>query len=459
MITEWHCAFLAKEALRVCFDVGEDPFTEDDAFHAATLVTGLYDRYQLRREDQPHGSTDELYAYLMRIAQEQFGFQAERHAQFVRTIKMHDLISDNGEGRFGKFLEKHRVTATEFLLIGMVTLDALQALPNGISEDALSLRVQESGISGDVQVKVKSFLQMVTASPEWFREKLKELGPTLLGQERNMTNPIFLKPIVQSGGSLICPALGVFFERITVGLHWDFLDLVVGNRPMVQEITSWIGRNFEAYVGELLRYRYDPKVVFEEREYRKRGVAWRTPDWMLFSEKDAVVFECKTTRFTVAERNNLDMETIHSRLKQDIYGAVTNFEIKDADIINRIDTLSSLPSVRRIDNVIVTLERWLPEPVVMKIVEDLRSAGNQGRTSWHLMHIEQLELAVFLWSPQELIKVLREKLTAAPDDMYRSYFWNIRNNRAAVGFSAFFDKIFDAWLLKSGILLSSSENA
>jgi hypothetical protein len=113
------------------------------------------------------------------------------------------------------------------------------------------------------------------------------------GYEIYEYNPLVARPIVKlADGSHSLPVPGLLLERITAGIYYDLA------ARFGREFQSYLGDAFEFYVGRLFEHRNDLEIIGEE-EFGPKRRRRKSSDWLVASNGEAFLLECKTKRLRI----------------------------------------------------------------------------------------------------------------------------------------------------------------
>ena len=425
--TEWQCAFLAQELMRVGALQDGAPFQVGGAdVRAMHLANGLEDYFQINDSGDEQEATSLRLAFLIRSANEQFIFQVDRSNLLARHLSLYDVLPRELAtiDLPGEFLQRYALTIRDFMAIGFVVFTLLVELKKPI----FSLDVFLEGTTGrlkDVVTKeaMQRFAGATSRAIESFRTRLEELGVPPPGLEKDWLNVLWRCPLVNLGDSYTVPSVGMLLQRFTAGLYFDFLDVREGDGKRVNELTSDIGRIFERHVGAELGEHFNQDELFAETEYYVGKQKWDGPDWTLIEGTKATLFECKSLRTTKAIAEYGNPETVVAKLKS-VTDAIARFQTKAEHIKDKLGPMAAWPTVDDFEFVIVTLDPWWPELLVKQLINNKLAGSPGANVRYHLIWVEQLERLGAYRKTGTIFDLLRRRWSADANSDTRKYLFD-----------------------------------
>jgi hypothetical protein len=165
-------------------------------------------------------------------------------------------------------------------------------------------------------------------------------------------------------------------------------------------------------VGDELAEHFGVGELWPEHVYGGGGL--RGPDWTVVEGRHATVFECKTSRLTLDEREAARISDIRARLRKDIVPALQRLPDKIEHLRRRNRGLEQWPEIDEVECVIVTLEPWWPETVTRELIREELRGHPAASLRYHLMWVEQLEQLGSFRARATIFDVLRSRWSVPP---------------------------------------------
>jgi hypothetical protein len=294
----------------------------------------------------------DLSSFLVRIAYEQFPFQASVFKDLARTQALFGEAAGEADQDVitPQFWEETLGCAlTDFVGIGMfMNIGAL--CNDGYYDPGWLYQANFEAVRRELprETVEPAAERFFLASPNEFRSTAlrHELADRYL--RRFEFNPLVVHPFVrQPDGRFIAPVPRYALARVTPGgLYY------IGMEHAGVQFTEALGLTFEHYVGNQLRL-LGPEVLLHDVEYQK---GQKTADWIAVFPDLVVIAEAKATPLSESARHGGDrLETDLARAPGKARGQIA----RTADLIrDRHPALCDVPSDREIVGLVVTMEPY-----------------------------------------------------------------------------------------------------
>ncbi len=359
-----------------------------------------------------------LVQFLVRTAYEQFPLQQNIKNLISRALHLFEILPRELMGsRHALDLDSifRQVTGLgirEFLQYGFLCWATSTKRPFFRSSEFVAY---QQSLSFFTEEGMKHFLGHVASDYEQFRDaaKREEAGLSWAKQAFNsLWQWPIIRPTVKEFGEYVVPIPRLQLHRVTDGLYYDFLN------PQLPEATrdrflTFFGDVFQAYVGKLLQPYYGPSELFAEMPY---GRGQTTVDWMAVENRTAILFECKSKRFTkMSKRIALRDDLIRDLKLAIVGGAKQIFETQQA-VLQKAPGLEPLHGVEQaLPLLIVSEPLYLANtPLLRELVRsELKNAGLEG-FDFQVISVRELEYLLPFKEKRPITDILTEKFQS-PD--------------------------------------------
>jgi len=431
MASDWLCAFVAQEVLRIASDLGPDSLQERSLARAFKIAHGIEDYFQIKKREGLSGRDlrDAERSFFFRTADEQFGPQAKRWHLIPRYLSLLETIPLQ-VGRAadpdlaGEFNSMFGLSLREFMAIGVAILGMTLSTAGAPFTDKMLLNTDVPTLRNVMTAeKLSGFMAATSRTPGEMRAIISEEGDPPAGLERYWFNPLRRYPVVRLDSHYVVPSLWLLLERITSGLYFDFLEPRIGDNAGIRQFTSFLGRVFEQHVGNELAHHFTSDVLRPEQTYL--GGQWATADWTLMEGRRATLFECKTTRLNKRERERGDVNAIRAKLHEEIIPAIKRLPTKADHLRKHVRGLETWPAVEDFEFVIVTLDPWWPEVITRQVIAEELAGTTVGDTRFHLMWVGQLEHLGSYLQAMPIFDLLRERWSMKQEMDSREFLYQM----------------------------------
>jgi hypothetical protein len=354
-ITGHSLARLARLAIQYSSERRQGTLTKDNFVRLISMHNNLEDPFQF--EESKNVNT--ALSFLLRTAWDQFPYQES----ITRYIPRHWLMFNQGTP--GDPIDLHReftelvgIPLRRFIEIGFAYASGAQA-NRWITRHFAASGVMAQKLSSS---ECERFLERTAATPERFRELSVQFRETREGYERYEFNLLTQRPFIELNGQLIAPVPQLIFRRITNGVVFDLIDHF--KQAQRNPFAEYFGLLFERYIGALLKWTFGPGNVFSERAYGKSEK--RGPDWTVLDSSTALLFECRTSRLSLASKTVADIETVGKDLRRIFEETAQRFPGKIKDLQNGLAGID-LHEVEEIRPIIVTYDSIFVEPIFRQL--------------------------------------------------------------------------------------------
>ena len=301
-VSPWGLAFIARTSLLRSTDRRQRELTEE-AFNQLIHMHGNLDEVLFQDED--------VDSFLFRTAWEQFPLQ-EGYARLIpRTLMM--LVDANEE--LGDPLDLKAtwpktsgLTLEQFIRVGFAYLAGLSKFTS------VSRHFAASGVFAGVvtEEECEAFLRMTSATYEEFRN----LSKPFRGDElfvRTEFNVLTQRPLIVVGDELVASVPKLLLHRFTKGVVYDLKEHFEGKNR--NRFSEYFGRLFEQYCGDLLYRAFGTNHrIIQEPVYGKPEKLG--PDWIVIDGDCAMLFECRTSGFTLNSKAIADQGQVLADMRR-----------------------------------------------------------------------------------------------------------------------------------------------
>lgn len=355
--------------------------------------------------------------FLVTTAYEQFPMQQNIRNLISRALYLFEIIPSELRG------SRHAIDL-DVIFRQLTGLEVREFLQYGFALWAMSSRHQlTERMFGEYKKTLGfftdnllvQFLRYVGSDYQHFRQAAKSEEEGLTWKQQAFNSlwqfPV-IEPVVKELGDYIVPIPRLLLHRVTDGLYYDFLNPSL-DRHIRDRFLTFFGDIFHAYVGKLLGTYYGPQELFAERPYGKNQT---TVDWIAVEGRNAILFECKSKRFTKNSKRTAPKEDLIRDLKLALVtGAEQLASTRDA-LIQRAPGLEQLHHLEQLLPVLLVLEPlYLANtPLLRRLVQD--EVKDAGLESFEFQVISVRELEYLLpFREKTMITELLTRKFESPD--------------------------------------------
>jgi hypothetical protein len=218
-------------------------------------------------------------------------------------------------------------------------------------------------------------------------------------------NVLLQRPLVIRGPEVLAPVPRLVANRIvTEGIFFDIRDSMESSEDS-ETLNRYFGYLFEQYVGRILRWTFGPDKVHPEPVYRRNRQQVAGVDWTVLDGDVAILFECRSGRFTLDTNTYGRPEDISSDIRRIFGETIRKFPDKLEDIrAGRVPI--DLSGVSTFEHVVVLSSRITFEGEFRRIAsEELEQRELAPFDDYHLVDIENLE-TLSAWNTHHAMKDL-----------------------------------------------------
>jgi hypothetical protein len=414
--THWALAFIAKHSILEGSDLNTPLVTQEDLFELAGLY-GLLDDPFLGR---PHDEAFAAFGFLVRTSWEQFSLQESVRELIPRYYALFKLFTEMDKAPVldipGEWHANTGMSIEDYMILGVAAWAMALNTPR-FWETVFARTEVESVRQRATKETLGSFFNLVSADYQRFRSESStfQLGRAYAKTEFNVLRKY---PLIRLGRrELVAPVPRLILERATKGVYYEMQGLYAQSGRNV--FTEQFGKNFEAYVGFLLKRAYGEDQVRPEPVYGREHR--RGPDWILIEGDTAFLFECTVTGTSLEAKSLGDFETIIRDMGRVYVERVARYPRKIRDLRDG-KTGIDLGGVRRFVPLILTHEPVYIEPVIRAYIEAELQARGTGGHEYHLLDVSDLEV-VTGWSGSSFSSVFGEwqKAYTAEPQSFRAF--------------------------------------
>jgi hypothetical protein len=270
---------------------------------------------------------------LLRIMASQQPYHVNRFASLSRALVLFEelpasLARRKDVSQFDVKEAFRRLTGSEIADFVRVAVLASAAAEAHIGFDSGYLRkARRDGVQLPPDEVVLAVLRQISASPREFRREYnrrRNLDPRFVIYS---FNPIHLTPLIrpwgdlpltsQRGSRMISPLPELITSRVYPGIYYQLFN------EYGTEFSGYFGYLFESYIGRVLGECLSPPNVISEQAIRASYPALKgqqVPDWVAVEGEEALLFECKATRFTRSALETGNLQAVNHSLRQILKG-------------------------------------------------------------------------------------------------------------------------------------------
>jgi len=384
-VTQFHLAFLAKLAIAYSDDRRASDLTPDDLFELLGHAS-LLDEPFLHENESPFSA----WSFLIRTAWWQFPSQSGIRYLLPRYLTMFRHVNDRlPERKFdvpSAWEELTGISLEDSMVLGFMLwahsrsqmffeLKDLQNPKLGkLYEVATTDRLERiAGLGGSTYREFRS-LQNEYEIDDWLYIQTE-------------FNALLRKPLILAKRGWIAPIPRLVIERFTSGLFFDLME--AHREENRNDFLLYYGRLFEEYVGLLLADGWGQSKVTHEPAYDKG--AKRGPDWIVFDEDKALLFECKGSRLKLPTKTQASEEDVRGDLRRIFVEPLKRYPKKIADLKSGAAEID-VSHVQTYYPCVVTADKIYLEPVYRQFIdEELRREGIEPY-EYYLLDVDSIEL-------------------------------------------------------------------
>lgn len=265
---------------------------------------------------------------ILRIVSSQFPFEPGMFSEFSRpALLFHDIprqlqgLTDVPRFDFeSKFQAITGVSVLEFITIGFVVFSSSRA-NFAISQNYFKKAIKQ-GINLPDEQTIRDVIKQLSADKSTFinvyeKRKNKDRRFRMYDFNPLLSYPV-IKPCQDKQFStadkdfIHTPVPELVGSRISTGIFYQMFN------KYEEEFSTYFGYVFERYVGLVLQNSVTSAELLSEQDIRQfypvnKG---KVPDWALIDGSTAILFECKTTRFSRAAQAIASEDAVNSSLAQ-----------------------------------------------------------------------------------------------------------------------------------------------
>lgn len=300
-----------------------------------------------------------------------------------------------------KFRERRGISVDDFSLVAF----ALYVLFQEHSSVKLPVDLRQLGIERAISDKALALLTISLSAAQTAAGKFKAAST-----HTSYTASVFrLSPIARFPDVLVAPIPDLIIERITEGLYYDIVTTADGSTN--KDITSKLGKRFEAYCRDLLEGYLTDIQVMPEFQYGSQ----HSPDLMLLRNDSIVAaIECKAKKEPIAAKFGEEEGALRSSGIDELAKGI--FQLWRFFSHVRRNIAAGAPEVEESAiGILLTLDTWL-EASDGQRVEVLRRAvaladqndeiTEEDRRPIALCHVGDLENLLASASDQDVLRTL-----------------------------------------------------
>jgi hypothetical protein len=265
---------------------------------------------------------------ILRIISSQFPFEPGMFSEFSRpTLLFHEIprqlqgLPDIPQFDFeNKFQAITGVSVLDFITTGFVISSASHG-NFAVNQDYFK-KTRNQGIKIPDNQTIKAILNQIAAD----KSTLMAVYEKRKNKDRRFKmydfNPLLSYPVVKpcqdkqfstaDKDFIHAPVPELVGSRISTGIFYQMFN------EYGEEFSTYFGHVFEKYVGLILQNCITSEELLSESDIRRfypinKG---KSPDWILVDGSTAMLFECKTTRFSRAAQAIASEDAVNSSLAQ-----------------------------------------------------------------------------------------------------------------------------------------------
>jgi hypothetical protein len=392
-IGPWTIAFLAKTAILHSSENMHRWLKAEDIVCLAYMYENLKDAGSDERID----SLDKAYGLLVRLRSEQVGYQEAKYNVIPRAklmfIDAPRLVARPPFDLESMWLAESGMTIEKFMAVGFAYF------AGALQFSQMDRYFPASGVMKDKisQEECDLFLKRVAASYNEFRELSAANSaddPMYIKSEFNvlLQRPLIIGPRREG---MLCPVPHLIPPRITEGIFHDIANSLT--RQQRNQFFSFFGYIFEEYVGILLRSMYGDAVIHEPSYIRGRQHQ-EGPDWIVFEEDTAILFECRSSRLALDTRIYGDIEGIKSDFQRMFIRTLKKYPQKIQELRDGL-TPVDINGITQFRAVVVLYDRVAFERLYRDIADSELARDGMPTFDYSLMDISDLEVLAG-WCPE-----------------------------------------------------------
>jgi hypothetical protein len=259
------------------------------------------------------------------------------------------------------------------------------------------------------------FLNYVASDYEHFRQAARQEEEGVVWKNQAFNSlwqwPV-IRPTLKDLGEYVVPIPRLLLHRVTDGLYYDFLNPLL-DKDVRDQFLTFFGDIFQAYVGKLLQPYYGPTELFAEAPYARDQM---TVDWITVEGRTAILFECKSKRFTKTSKRIASREDLIRDLKLAIVGGADQLSRTKRAILERAPGLERLHHVEQVLPILLVSEPlYLANtPLFRELVRnELKDAGLE-EFEFQVVSVRELEYLLPFKEERSITDLLTEKFQS-PD--------------------------------------------
>lgn len=309
--------------------------------------------YNTVYEKQPRNDPHPALRMLVRISNQQFGFQESDYQEIARTIALFEFMdSQHGVELNNLFISTMGVTPTSYVNSLLFIWSSVRANSGIWSDDLLDTQecselVDEIGKESIIRAKdtliisTSEFKRMQENLPYSERKSLSLWKP----------NPLKRYPLIQvDTDTVIAPISRLILKRATPkGVS---LDCVSAHGDV---FTRLLGEVVEDYVGAQLKQMRDCEVFSSVRIESKKS-SFESIDWFVETSTHVMLFEVKSARMPIAAE--MGEEQLLEVMKRNFNKAISQLNATAAMLENDPEFMPHLSRDKPVIGIIVTFDSW-----------------------------------------------------------------------------------------------------
>lgn len=357
-------------------------------------------------------------------------WQKERRHVLPRSLLLFNILEENLPTQpVTQYLrERLGMDVYEWMLLAKSVWSWSRAHSGRISAAAITQALKKYPRTTSVASiqKIDLFLQHMSATRSaycgmagrWETDELKKEG-----MAKYSFNPLFKNPIIK-----LDEPRGTETEQWThvEPMEWLLLEAATyGNYFLITEksggsVGKAFGRNFELYVGKLLRECLPESArLYEEEEYTLEHLPYRSADWTLIEGNAVTLIECKLANLRMSGKMGIDYSSFVNDMDKLIEAIEQSNRFK-VHALTHPARWNHLSQVTSFHHLIVIYDQQYFGNFAMRRAILPRLNDALRNTVWHVINIDELEYLFQATKRKTLASILEHK--ASREEFYEMDF-------------------------------------
>lgn len=341
---------------------------------------------------------------MLRLVSSQFPFEPEMFSKFSRpALLFHEIpqqlqgLTDIPQFDFeNKFQAITGVSVLNFITTGFVIFSASHS--NFAVNQNYFKKARDQGIKIPDNQNIRAILNQLAADKFTLIKVYEKRKNKDCRFKMYDFNPLLSYPVVKpcqdkqfstAGKDFIhAPVPELVGSRISTGIFYQMFN------EYGEEFSTYFGHVFERYVGLVLQNCIASEELLSELDIRKfypinQG---KSPDWILIDGSTAILFECKTTRFSRAAQAIASEDSVNSSLAQVKKGLKQLASFRSA-CQAKVQGLQKFHDCIAFKPILVSLEplHLINSTFFREHVDSLLIAEGITGLDWQILSIDELE--------------------------------------------------------------------